>query len=97
MHWSRFLKCHSRDKEYDICSYNKSIKRAQTPKNQALKICGVCIEVGNYIDIIILELEIQPLETKVQILTRNQLQDKIKENHMKRKMEINHLEGMIED
>lgn len=84
------------NKESYICSYKKCIKRAQDLKHPSLKICGVFNEVGNYIDTIIEENKIQKLEIRGQILTCNQLQVKIEDDNLKRKMEITQLEGISE-
>lgn len=86
-----------KDIEYYMWSYNKCIKRDWALEHQTSKLCEVCNEVVSYIDTLFEELYIQPLEVIGYILTRNQCQVKLEENHMKKKMDLNQLEGMDDD
>jgi hypothetical protein len=94
---SQIPKMTMRDKEYYLRPYNYSIKRDQALEYIASKLCSVGNEVGKYINTLIEELQIQPLEVRGQVLTRNQLQVKLEDNHMKQMIKINQLEEMEND
>lgn len=61
------------------------------------KRCEEGSEVGKYINTTMNELQIQSLEVGGQILSRNQLQVKLEDHHMKRIRKINQLKGVAND
>lgn len=65
---------------------------SQALEHKESQLYGMCNEVRTYINTLIGELEIQPLEDRGEILTQIQLRAKLEDNHMKNKMKINQLE-----
>ena len=86
---TKILKMYPRDKECYIQSCNMCLKRAQDSK-----ICGVCTKVATYIDTIVRELKLPHIGIGNQILTRDQVNAKLEDDHLKRMVYINIIEGM---